>query len=89
MIEWELGTAVAQKQNGFCSPMVSDLEIYRTANLWLSQHGDVALVRARHRAAELQAIDDRDGADVWLRIIVAIETWGSDATSAHRPQEGI
>ena len=62
------------------------LKISRAANLWLGQHDDAALVRVRHRVAELLAINDRDRADVRLRIIVAIETWGYQATSADRPR---
>lgn len=54
--------------------MTSDIDIFRAANLWLSQHCDAAIEQARRRVAELQAEGERDGADVWLRIIVAIET---------------
>jgi len=54
--------------------MTSDLDIFRAANLWLGQHGDAAVEQSRRRVAELQAAGERDGADVWLRIIVAIET---------------
>jgi hypothetical protein len=54
--------------------MTADLDVFRSANIWLSQHGDAAVEKARRRVTELQAAGDRDGADVWLRIIVAIET---------------
>jgi hypothetical protein len=54
--------------------MTADLDVFRGANIWLSQHGDAAVEKARRRVTELQAAGDRDGADVWLRIIVAIET---------------
>ena len=54
--------------------MTSDLDIYRAARLWLGQHGDDAVAMARRKVAELQTAGQRDGADVWLRIIVAIET---------------
>ena len=40
----------------------------------LGQHGDLAVEKARERVADLQAKGDRKGADVWLQIIVAIET---------------
>lgn len=54
--------------------MTSDLDIFRTANLWLGQHGEAAVAEARRRVAELQAVGQRDSADVWLRVIVAIES---------------
>jgi hypothetical protein len=57
--------------------MTSDLDIFRAAHLWAGQHGDAAVAEARKRVAELQATGQRDGADVWLRIIVAIETLGT------------
>lgn len=52
----------------------SDLDIFRTANLWAARHSDNAVDEARKMPAGFQAADDRDGADVWLRIIVALET---------------
>jgi hypothetical protein len=54
--------------------MTSDLDIFRAAKLWLDRHGDAAISEARRRVAEFQAAGERDGADSWLRIIVAIET---------------
>ena len=53
---------------------VSDLEIFQTAKLWADRHGASAITEARKMVADLQQADDRDGADVWLRIILAIET---------------
>jgi hypothetical protein len=53
---------------------ISDIDIFRSANLCLAQHGVDAVDEARKRAAELQTAGDRDGADVWLRIMLAIET---------------
>ena len=53
---------------------VSDLEIFQTANLWADRHGAAAIREARKMAAGFQQAGDRDGADVWLRIIIAIET---------------
>ena len=52
----------------------SDLDIFRTANLWVMRHCDAAIDEARKMAAKFQDAGDRDGADVWLRIIVAVET---------------
>ena len=50
-----------------------DLDILRSANLMIGQHGDLAVEKARERVADLQAKGDREGADVWLQIIVAVE----------------
>ena len=61
--------------------MTSDLDIYRAAHLWLGQHGDDAVAMARRKVAELQTAGQRDGADVWLRIIVAMETLLAPRTS--------
>ena len=60
--------------------MTSDLDIFRTANLWAARHGDAAVEEARKMAREFQAAGDRDGADVWLRIIIAVETLLSPRT---------
>ena len=61
--------------------MTSDLDIYRAAHLWQGQHGDAAATMARRKVAELQTAGQRDGADVWLRIIVAMETLLAPRTS--------
>jgi hypothetical protein len=52
---------------------VSDLDIFRSAHLWLEQHGEEAVPKAREMAAALRDKGDVDGADLWLRVIVAIE----------------
>jgi hypothetical protein len=53
---------------------ISDLDVVRTANLAIGQHGDSAIEKAREHVADLQAKGDLESADVWLRVIVAIET---------------
>ena len=53
---------------------VSDLEIFRAAHLHLDRHGDQAVANAREMVRTLKERGDNDGADTWLRIIVAIET---------------
>ncbi|GGF00382.1 hypothetical protein GCM10011611_02480 [Aliidongia dinghuensis] len=63
--------------------MISDLDIFRSAKLWLDRHGDAAIVEARCRVAELQSTGDRDGADVWLRIVIAIETLLTPMAGTH------
>ena len=63
--------------------MTSDLDVFRSAKLWLDRHGDTAVAEARRRVAELQAAGEREGADVWLRIIVALGTLTTPPTGAH------
>ena len=53
---------------------ISDLDIFRSANLHLDQHGDQAVAKAREMVRTMKRRGDHDGADEWLRIIVAIET---------------
>ena len=54
--------------------MVSDLDIYRSANLLLKQHGDEAPIHAAMRADEMLDKGDLDGRAVWLGIKAATET---------------
>ena len=53
---------------------VSDHDILRSANLWLHRHGAIAVAEARKMVAGFQEVGDRDSADVWLRILLALET---------------
>lgn len=52
--------------------MVSDLDIYRAANLLVGRHGADAEVVAAQRADLMLDRGDRDGQLVWLRIKRAI-----------------
>ena len=49
-----------------------DLDIHRTAYLFVRFHGDAAAERARMIAERMHSKGDHEGADTWLRIIVAI-----------------
>jgi len=53
--------------------MVSDLDIYRAANLLIERHGTEAELVASHRANEMRARGDTDGQLVWRQIKRAIE----------------
>ena len=53
--------------------MVSDKDIYRSANIMIRQHGDDAIMHAAMRADELLAKGDLEGERVWLRVIEAIK----------------
>jgi hypothetical protein len=50
----------------------SDLDIARAAHPLIQQHGDAA--GAREMVEKMRRRGDADGADIWLRIIVAIGT---------------
>ena len=52
--------------------MVSDLDIYRAANLLILQHGEDAETFAAQRADEMLDRGERDGQLVWLRIKRAV-----------------
>jgi hypothetical protein len=62
---------------------VSDLEIHRAAHQWIAQHGDQATAKAREMVEQMRAKGDVDGADTWLRVIVAIGTLGTPPTESH------
>jgi hypothetical protein len=57
--------------------MISDLDIYRAANLLIERHGPDALIEAARRIDTMLDRGDVDGRLVWLRIkraIVALQT---------------
>ena len=55
----------------------ADLDIARSAHLWIHQHGDAAMAKVREMVDEMRRQGDDEGADVWLRIIVAISEVGT------------
>ena len=52
--------------------MTSDLDIYRTANVLIKQHGEDAPIHAAMRADELLEAGDLEGWAVWKRILRAV-----------------
>jgi hypothetical protein len=60
----------------------SDLDIARAARHWIAQHGEEAIAKAREMIKTLRRKGDDEGADTWLRIIVAIGTLGAPPTDA-------
>ncbi len=62
--------------------MTSDIDIYRSANEIIKQHGDAADIEAAMRADERLAAGDMEGEAVWLRIVKAIE----ELQSKERPE---
>ena len=61
--------------------MISDIDIYRSANELIKQYGDAADIEAAMRADELAEDGDMEGQVVWLRIVKAIE----ELLSGERP----
>ena len=61
---------------------VSDLDIQRAARSLIQQHGENATAKARERIEQMRHRGDAEGADHWLRIIVAIGTLGAPPADA-------
>ncbi len=53
--------------------MTSDLDIYRSAQALIKQHGQDAPIHAAMRADAMLDKGDLDGAAVWRRILRAVE----------------
>jgi hypothetical protein len=60
----------------------SDHEIHRRAHYLVQLHGDAATAKAREIVEEMRRKGDDDGADTWLRIIVAIGELGDPPSDA-------
>jgi len=63
--------------------VTSDLDIYRSSNELIKQHGEDAPILAAMRADELMEAGDMDGRAVWLRIVKAI----AELLSEERPED--
>ncbi len=61
----------------------SILDIYRSANELIKQHGADAPIEAAMRTDELAADGDMEGRAVWLRIVKAVE----ELQSQERPDD--
>ncbi len=53
--------------------MISDLDIYRSANVLVRHHGQDAPIEAAMRADAMLEKGDLDGYAVWKRILRAVE----------------
>ncbi len=59
--------------DGNVTSVTSDLDIYRTANTLIKQHGDLgAEMHAAQRADDLLEAGDMDGRRVWHRVLEAV-----------------
>ncbi len=54
-------------------PMIPDLDIYRSANVLVKQHGEDAPIHAAMRADAMLDKGDLDGYAVWRRILGTVE----------------
>ena len=53
--------------------MIRDLDIYRSANVLIREHGEEAAIEAAMRADAMLAKGDLEGQAVWKRIVKAVE----------------
>jgi hypothetical protein len=65
-------------------PPVSDLDIERATHLCVQQYGSLAVAKARQMVEIMREKGDHDGADMWLRIVVAIGALGDPPSAAPR-----
>jgi hypothetical protein len=62
----------------------SDFDIQRLAHLFIQLDGEQATAKAREMVEEMRRKGDHDGANKWLRIIVAIGELGDRPTDARQ-----
>ncbi len=53
--------------------MIPDLDVFRSAQAFIKQHGQGAPIHAAMKADELLEAGDLNGAAVWKRIVKAVE----------------
>ncbi len=53
--------------------MIPDLDIYRTANIFIREHGEDAPIQAAMRADAMLEQGDLEGCAVWPRVLRAVE----------------
>jgi hypothetical protein len=61
---------------------VSDSDIHRSAHLFIQLYCNEATAKARRMVEQMRRKGDTEGADTWLRIIVAIRELGEPPTDA-------
>jgi hypothetical protein len=61
---------------------ISDFDIQRLAHLFIQLDGEQAIANARKMVEEMRRKGDNEGADKWLRILVAIGELGEPTTDA-------
>ena len=66
--------------------MPDEIDIYRSANLLIKQHGDEAVIFAAMQADSCLEKGDLDGKVVWQAVIKAIEEL-QDTTASNDPHK--
>ncbi len=61
--------------------VTDEIDIYRSAKLYIDQHGDQAALQAAMQSDAQFAAGDMEGAATWRRIIKAIEVLQTTAPS--------
>ena len=68
--------------------MVPEIDIWRSAQLLIKQHGKEAGLKADLRVSELTKKGDTTGADVWKLIRSAIEKLQNESCASHLSHPG-
>ncbi len=76
-----LGGLNGPEQPSIIRPVIPDLNIYRTANILVRQHGNDAPIQAAMRADAMLAKGDAGGYAVWKRVLKAVEELGRSAAN--------
>jgi hypothetical protein len=63
--------------------VISELDIYRAANLLIDRHGGDALIEAARMIDRMLELGDPEGRQVWKRIKAAIEQLQAAPTAVH------
>ncbi len=66
--------------------MTSDLDIYRSANVLIREHGEDAALEAAMRADAMLEKGDLEGQAVWKRIVRAVEEIRRTEPTAGEPR---
>jgi hypothetical protein len=53
--------------------MISEIDIYRIANIYREQYGEIALIEAMKKIEEFRADNNVEGMEVWNKIANIIE----------------
>ncbi len=53
--------------------MTSDLDVFRTANVLIREHGEDAALEAAQRTDAMLEKGDMEGAAVWRRVLAAVK----------------
>ena len=75
-------SATQHKRHRAFGTSLEEIDIWRTAQLLIDQHGPRAGYDALGRAGDLKASGDEAGSAVWMRVFEAIEALGRTERAA-------